>query len=335
MLELERLGVRVVSGRLGRKAGDEDEPGVPGVPGGDKKTGVPGGVAGLGGAPPAERSNSMGWGADGDLNRLMERRTSMGLSFPADGRRGSLGSLGQVVGLEDAGLGGGFSMGDAQRRASSLGLGSLAGGGIGGMGMSVNPNQHYEMLKLHHMNLLNEIQETTLMMNLYQQQQLQQQQQQLQQQQDGMGGADQMGALMGQGGMDAMFGTGQLSQQQRASLGLGSNFGSPGTMAGMMQQQLQVPQGQGQPQPQQQQQSPAAMPNQQQTPKPKDATTPQSEGESKTEDAAAPSSEAKRPAEDDAAEGSANKKPKTEDEGEKDEGESKDVKVKEEGEKAS
>jgi hypothetical protein len=31
------------------------------------------------------------------------------------------------------------------------------------------------MLKLHHMNLLNEIQETTLMMNLYQQQQLQQQ----------------------------------------------------------------------------------------------------------------------------------------------------------------
>ena len=39
------------------------------------------------------------------------------------------------------------------------------------------------MLKLHHMNLLNEIQETTLMMNLYQQQQLQQQQQQLQQQQ--------------------------------------------------------------------------------------------------------------------------------------------------------
>lgn len=28
------------------------------------------------------------------------------------------------------------------------------------------------MLKLHHMNLLNEIQETTLMMNLYQQQQV-------------------------------------------------------------------------------------------------------------------------------------------------------------------
>jgi len=35
-------------------------------------------------------------------------------------------------------------------------------------------NQHYEMLKSHHMNLLNELQETTLMMKLYQQQHLQQ-----------------------------------------------------------------------------------------------------------------------------------------------------------------
>jgi hypothetical protein len=49
-------------------------------------------------------------------------------------------------------------------------------------GLPPNANQHYEMLKLHHMNLLNEIQETTLMMNLYQQQQLHQQQQQQQQQ---------------------------------------------------------------------------------------------------------------------------------------------------------
>jgi hypothetical protein len=52
--------------------------------------------------------------------------------------------------------------------------------GSGQMGLSVNPKRHSEMLKLHHMNLLNEIQETTLMMNLYQPQQLQQQQQQLQ-----------------------------------------------------------------------------------------------------------------------------------------------------------
>lgn len=45
-------------------------------------------------------------------------------------------------------------------------------------------DRHYQMLKLHHMNLLNEIQETTLMMNIYQQQHLQQQQLLLQQQQN-------------------------------------------------------------------------------------------------------------------------------------------------------
>ncbi len=59
--------------------------------------------------------------------------------------------------------------------------GSAMPSGLGGL--SINANQHYEMLKLHHMNLLNEIQETTLMMNIYQQQQLQQQQQQQQMQQ--------------------------------------------------------------------------------------------------------------------------------------------------------
>ena len=86
-----------------------------------------------------------------------------------------------------AGLGGNMS--------SGMGMGNMGGGGGGGggsnipsFGLSVNPNQHYEMLKLHHMNLLNEIQETTLMMNLYQQQQLQQQQQQQQQQMRNMGG---------------------------------------------------------------------------------------------------------------------------------------------------
>ena len=70
--------------------------------------------------------------------------------------------------------------GDTPRR-SSLGGGpdSLSGGTPS---FSASSNQHYEMLKLHHMNLLNEIQETTLMMNLYQQQQLQQQREQLQEQ---------------------------------------------------------------------------------------------------------------------------------------------------------
>ena len=148
MVELERLGVRVVSGRLGRKAGedgeDDSEP-----PTSTKKSGVSNSnMGGLGISPPMERNGSMGWGNDGDLNSLMNRRNSMGLSIMNDGRRGSLGSLGQVAGLDGIDptlghrqLGGGFDVGEAQRRASSLGLGTLAGGGLGGMGMSVNPNQ--------------------------------------------------------------------------------------------------------------------------------------------------------------------------------------------------
>lgn len=92
---------------------------------------------------------------------------------------------------------------------NNMNMNSLDASGVGGMGnisslsgvgnfasnafgLSVNPNQHYEMLKLHHMNLLNEIQETTLMMNLYQQQHLQQQQQ-LQQQMAGNNNLSRMG----------------------------------------------------------------------------------------------------------------------------------------------
>lgn len=71
-------------------------------------------------------------------------------------------------------------------------LSSVANNASNAFGLSVNPNQHYEMLKLHHMNLLNEIQETTLMMNLYQQQHLQQQQQ-LQQQMGGNNNLSRMG----------------------------------------------------------------------------------------------------------------------------------------------
>ena len=64
-----------------------------------------------------------------------------------------------------------------------LGSGSSALAAVSGLGPNASPSQHYEMLKLHHMNLLQEIQETTMMMNLYQQQMLQEQQEQLQQQQ--------------------------------------------------------------------------------------------------------------------------------------------------------
>jgi len=111
-----------------------------------------------------ERTNSLGWGApDADLSTLMmaRRNSSLGLSMMNDaGRRGSLSSLGQAVGLDGGDVtmpphrplvGGGAAAAyeaarhdhfaqksaEQQRRSSSLGLGSLGGG----MGMSVNPNQ--------------------------------------------------------------------------------------------------------------------------------------------------------------------------------------------------
>merc|ERR1712125_148933 len=63
MLELERLGVRVVSGRLGRKAGEEEDP--------EKKTAV---EVNRNGGPSIDRSNSLGWAsADADFNSLMQR----------------------------------------------------------------------------------------------------------------------------------------------------------------------------------------------------------------------------------------------------------------------
>mmetsp|Transcript_38474 Transcript_38474/g.93078 ORF Transcript_38474/g.93078 Transcript_38474/m.93078 type:complete len:425 (-) Transcript_38474:105-1379(-) len=270
MLELERLGVRVVSGRLGRKAGDDDDA--------DKKNGgVP---------PPVARNNSLGWGAGADLDALMQRRnSSLGLSMMNDSefkRRSSLNSLGPALGL-DTGIdptmpphrplvGGGAAAAyeaaradhyqqkreEQQRRASSLGLGmggGMGGGGMPQMGLSVNPNQHYEMLKLHHMNLLNEIQETTLMMNLYQQQQLQQQQQQLQQQQvtaDVSGGNDQMSMLLQQQQGSSGAGAGGMDFNTRGSLGLGtlgapssgitsSSQASGGDQLSMMRQPQSIP----------------------------------------------------------------------------------------------
>jgi hypothetical protein len=165
MLELERLGVRVVSGRLGRKAGEEGEDDASQGGGSGKKPSMTSQSGG--GGPTVERNNSMGWGGDADLSSLIGRRnSSLGLSMMTDnqgGRRGSLSSLGPVVGLDGDPtmpphrplVGGGAAAAyeaarhdhftqksaEQQRRASSLGLGSLAGGGLSQMGMSVNPNQ--------------------------------------------------------------------------------------------------------------------------------------------------------------------------------------------------
>ena len=101
------------------------------------------------------------------------------------------------------------------------------------------------MLKLHHMNLLNEIQETNLMMNLYQQQQIQNQ---LANADALTNGDSQMNLMMQQknqannmNNYDHMMSGNKLTQQQqqRASLGLGGDDQLSFAQQMMMQQQQQ------------------------------------------------------------------------------------------------
>jgi hypothetical protein len=307
MLELERLQVRVVSGRLGRKGGEDDDDmdgeGSAGMSGGkslggDSNKGGMGGSLGLGlgsGLPPGvdpallrrdsllsgrrdsllgnrrdsitgllsaadmagSHRNSLGFSTDG-LGDLMHRRSSSSIGLALldsdSNRRNSSLNLSAALDLgvdmppHRPLVGGGSAAayeaaradhyhnlankrpGDQERRASGLSLGG-AMGGAGGMGMSVNPNQHYEMLKLHHMNLLNEIQETTLMMNLYQQQQLQQQQQQLQQQSDVSGSSDMAMLLQHQNG------------GRMGSMGVGGGVNASSDMQALLRHQQHLMQG--------------------------------------------------------------------------------------------
>jgi len=204
MLELERLNVRVVSGRSGAK---EDEYGE----GGDG-VGV-NGLSGMG-APRSMDPNMFG---SQDMNSMKkDKGDSMPPHRPLVGggsaaayeaaraehyreleERKKKGQVGNLKDGSNTNGSGGSMNGLPSSMQNNLAMrGSFSGGmGPGGPtnngaampsglgGLSINANQHYEMLKLHHMNLLNEIQETTLMMNIYQQQQLQQQQQQQQMQQ--------------------------------------------------------------------------------------------------------------------------------------------------------
>lgn len=196
MLELESLGVRVVSGRLGRKAGEDDEhePVLEKKPASGEFSSlqfvlrcihtcqsplphhiplcaapIPTTSGGGSSQQPAAGVMNMGWSSStAELDSLMQRRSSsLGLSMMSDrdlNRRGSLGSLGPVLGLVDSHetsmpphrplVGGGSAAAyeaaradhyaqkreEQQRRASGLGL-SMGGGSGMQMGLSVNPNQ--------------------------------------------------------------------------------------------------------------------------------------------------------------------------------------------------
>eukprot|EP00594_Rhizosolenia_setigera_P007083 CAMPEP_0178953172 /NCGR_PEP_ID=MMETSP0789-20121207/8269_1 /TAXON_ID=3005 /ORGANISM="Rhizosolenia setigera, Strain CCMP 1694" /LENGTH=346 /DNA_ID=CAMNT_0020634397 /DNA_START=766 /DNA_END=1806 /DNA_ORIENTATION=+ len=229
MLELERLQVRVVSGRPGRNKDDDDDDD-------DDDGSEPGAGNGTGTAnnsPPPPIGSVLPGATEVGTGNGPKGKTNDEDSSPGDGippHRPLVGG-GSAAAYEAARADHYSKMATqkkeknnstsespapngAMNNADSLNLmkqlpQTAALSGLGGaaaaaplpqLGLSVNPNQHYEMLKLHHMNLLNEIQETTLMMNLYQQQA----QQQLSEQQQGLSGpsAEQQLAL-------------QLAQQQQ------------------------------------------------------------------------------------------------------------------------
>lgn len=190
MLELERLQVRVVSGRLGRRGSGGDDSDTDEDDDDDekekKKTKLKKkdmakikknddddiDTSAMQRANALAANNAMGGAGMGNLDM-----SELGKKKDKNPRRNSLVAMAEAAAL--SGMGGNDENVDVSGGQGGAGL--LSGGSgsmnMNNLGLSVNPNQHYEMLKLHHMNLLNEIQETTLMMNLYQQQQLQQQQQ--------------------------------------------------------------------------------------------------------------------------------------------------------------
>lgn len=218
--ELERVGVRLVSGRQGREDEEEDADDLQGAglqQNHASNSSQKGNISML-------NTNAMN---DMDPNMRMAARNAS-LDMYSMNRFG--GGMGNMMGMNMLGLhtdqssvpphrpmvgggaaaayeaareqhyrdlaerrkgnngdyfGGGSIPPSKERRGSDQGSASFGGEEGSHGGLSASARQHYEMLKLHHMNLLNEIQETTLMMNIYQQQQLQHQKEQ-QQLQDGL-----------------------------------------------------------------------------------------------------------------------------------------------------
>ncbi len=178
---------------------DEDGAAAPGA---GAAGGVPGSISIAGGGGNDHGAAFAGAGA------VMQRRLSnaaLQMSLGLGGLSRGIG-MDELVASSNPTPGGALGSAAMSRSASAMlgtgPLGGLGGGSsalaaVSGLGPNATPSQHYEMLKLHHMNLLQEIQETTMMMNLYQQQMLQEQQEQLQQQQLASVGAP-IGNMMNQ-----------------------------------------------------------------------------------------------------------------------------------------
>lgn len=216
MLELERLQIRVVSGRLGRKAertGNNSD--VDNSSDDEEKKMEPSKMMsslGMGGGLSDSGDNLFNSNVD-DLLSLSLKNDQLGMG--SSNATNSLNTIADAALLEQAlnigsssdlshntNLSGDSTSGyDATRPGSSSilpqqqldmdssgnnassnnnwlsltqGMGLQSYNSVGNALLNCdNPSQHYEMLKLHHMNLLNEIKETTLLMNLFKKHRLQ------------------------------------------------------------------------------------------------------------------------------------------------------------------
>ena len=214
MLELERLQVRQVSGRLGRKAGkdlsstdvndcDDDEEkkseaskllnssnltsSLADLADDSNTSNVDSLIAslrnadnvGLGGTN--NTSNSLNTMAEVALLERAHAMFNIGSSSlggesvsSVSSRPGSSSMLSQRDRGMDNNGGLSSSISNSDLLNLTQGLGIQTSNSVGNALLNCNdPGQHYEMLKLHHMNLLNEIKETTLLMNLFKKHRLQ------------------------------------------------------------------------------------------------------------------------------------------------------------------
>mmetsp|Transcript_17915 Transcript_17915/g.26518 ORF Transcript_17915/g.26518 Transcript_17915/m.26518 type:complete len:369 (-) Transcript_17915:450-1556(-) len=252
MAELERLGIRIVNGRKNTGKDDDDGDGEPSKDpsrfplqqtnnsSNNNISGGGGAHSMMGGGPPSADAMYSSTGLPNDFSNGMN---SSSIPPPHRPMVGGGAAAAYEAARED------HYKNLQEKHKNQQDAAKLNSSPGGPVGLSANHKQHYEMLKLHHMNLLKEIQETTLMMNVYQQQEERQREQEERQkkqaeallmngngmhQHQGLG--NQLNSLGFQGGSSEVQALIQHQQQQQMLSAMGNQGGMNNAA---LQQQIQ------------------------------------------------------------------------------------------------
>eukprot|EP00970_Alexandrium_tamarense_P008791 scaffold1698_cov201-Alexandrium_tamarense.AAC.20 len=147
MLELERLQVRIVSGRLGRKEDDDEEEGDDGSDGDGESAG-----AGMNNNPGGMGMMGIMGGMGMNNNNANQHRPMVGGGSAAAyeaaradhyAKSGGNNNMNNLGGMKTGGssMSGGMNPMTALSNNNSM----MPSGNMSNLGLSVNPNQHYEM----------------------------------------------------------------------------------------------------------------------------------------------------------------------------------------------